>query len=103
MNYLGEAGYRRIARRIMSAKRRLMAGIEAIPGLEVIRPSALCMLLYRSRDPALDPHAVAEGMGPRGWFMGRRLEPEAIHFAPNPVPAPVIDPYLTHLRAHHQE
>src|SRR3546814_6853477 len=80
MNYLGEAGYRRIARRIMSAKQGLMGGIESIPGLEVIRPSELSMLLYRSRDAALDTNALAEGMGARGWFMGRSLEPEAIHF-----------------------
>src|SRR5690606_15055555 len=39
MHYLGEAGYRRIAREIMTAKERLAAGIEALPGLEVIRPS----------------------------------------------------------------
>ncbi|HEY9539244.1 MAG TPA: aspartate aminotransferase family protein [Kiloniellaceae bacterium] len=99
MNYLGEAGYRRIARRIMSAKQGLMGGIESIPGLEVIRPSELSMLLYRSRDAALDTNALAEGMGARGWFMGRSLEPEAIHFAINPVHAPVIDRYLADLRA----
>jgi sphinganine-1-phosphate aldolase len=99
MNYLGEAGYRRIARRIMDAKQRLMAGIEAIPGLEVIQPSEFSMLLYRSRDAALDTNAIAEGMGARGWFMGRSVEPEAIHFAINPVHAPVIDRYLADLGA----
>src|SRR3546814_8357917 len=83
----------------MSAKQGLMGGIESIPGLEVIRPSELSMLLYRSRDAALDTNALAEGMGARGWFMGRSLEPEAIHFAINPVHAPVIDRYLADLRA----
>lgn len=97
MNYLGEAGYRRIARRIMETKERLIAGIEAIPGLEVLRPSELCMLLYRSCDPELDTNAVADGMSRRGWFVGRSLEPEAIHFAINPVHAPVVERYLEDL------
>src|SRR3546814_21079194 len=57
------------------------------------------MRLYRSRDAALDTNALAEGMGARGWFMGRSLEPEDIHFAINPVHAPVIDRYLADLRA----
>lgn len=99
MHYLGEAGYRRIAREIMTAKERLAAGIEALPGLEVIRPSELCMLLYRSGDPALDTNALAEAMSRRGWFVGRSVEPEAIHFALNPVHHPAIDGYLRDLAA----
>lgn len=97
MNYLGEEGYRRIARTIMGTKAELVCGIEGIPGLEVVRPSELCMLLYRSCDPAVDTNAVAEGMASRGWFMGRCLEPVAIHFALNPVHAPIVKQYLTDL------
>lgn len=99
MNYLGEAGYRRIARSIMATKESLAAGIESISGLEVIRPSELCMLLYRSCDPKLDTNALAEGMAARGWFMGRSLDPEAIHFAINPVHHPIVERYLQDLEA----
>lgn len=98
MNYLGEEGYRRIARRIMDTKEQLAAGINALPGLEVIQPSELCMLLYRSYDADLDINAVAEGMVKRGWFVGRSIEPEAIHFAINPVHSPILDGYLRDLR-----
>ena len=97
MNYLGEMGYRRIARRIMETKEQLITGIEAVPGLEVIRPTELCMLLYRSCDPELDTNAIAESMGKRGWFVGRSLEPEAIQFAINPVHTPVVEKYLQDL------
>ena len=97
MNYLGEAGYRRLARKIMETKERLIAGIERIAGLEVVRPSELCMLLYRSRDAGLDINAVAEGMSALGWFVGRCLDPLAIHFAINPVHTPIIDDYLQDL------
>jgi sphinganine-1-phosphate aldolase len=97
-HHLGRSGYRRLARTIMETKERLVRGIEAIPGLEVVRPSELCIVLYRSVDPNTDIHAIAEGLVSRGWFVGRSREPPGIHFALNPVHAPVIDDYLRDLK-----
>jgi glutamate/tyrosine decarboxylase-like PLP-dependent enzyme len=96
-HYLGKSGYRDLARKTMEAKERLMTGVEKIPGLEVIRPSELCILLYRSIDRDVDIHAVAEVLGERGWFVGRCREPEAVHFALNPVHGPITDQYLNDL------
>ena len=98
MRYLGDEGYMQNARLIMDAKAELMAGIEAIDGLEIVRPSDLCMLLYRSTDPALDLDALADRLGARGWFVGRNLKPKAIHLALNPVHASNTDAYLRDLR-----
>jgi glutamate/tyrosine decarboxylase-like PLP-dependent enzyme len=95
--YLGRAGYRRLARKTMEAKQRLVQGIGAIPGLEVIRPSELSIVLYRSVDRSVDINAVADCMGERGWFIGRSREPPAIHLALNAVHAPVISEYLADL------
>lgn len=97
LRYLGRTGYRRIARTIMETKDRLVAGIEAIRGLEVVRPSDLCILLFRSIEPGLDINAVAENMERRGWFVGRSLEPMALHLALNPVHAAAVDAYLSDL------
>jgi sphinganine-1-phosphate aldolase len=95
--HLGKAGYRRLARTIMETKRRLVLGLEHIPGLQVLRPSELNIVAYRSVDIGLDIDAVADGLCERGWFVGRLREPRAIHFALNPVHAPVIDDYLRDL------
>jgi glutamate/tyrosine decarboxylase-like PLP-dependent enzyme len=95
--YLGREGYRRLARTIMEAKDRLVRGIAMIPGLEVLRPSDLSIVVYRSTDNAVDINAVAELMGERGWFVGRSREPEGLHFALNAVHAPVIGDYLQDL------
>ncbi len=97
MHYLGEEGYLRIARIIMETKERLVAGIRAIDGLDVVEPNDLSILLYRSADPRTDINAVAEAMGERGWFVGRCLEPPSIHLTLNPVHAPIVDQYLTDL------
>ena len=96
--YLGRSGYRRLARRTMEAKERLVRGIEEIGPLEVLRPSELSIVLYRSLDKGIDINAIAEELGERGWFIGRSREPEAVHIALNAVHSPVIDEYLVDLR-----
>jgi glutamate/tyrosine decarboxylase-like PLP-dependent enzyme len=94
MQYLGRDGYRRLARKTMDAKQRLVVGIEQIGGLEVLRPSELSVVLYKSVDNGVDIDAVAEELGRAGWFVGRSREPRALHLALNAVHAPGIDKYL---------
>ena len=95
--YLGRNGYRQLARRIMEAKARMLEGIGRIQGLEVIRPTELCIVLFKSVDPKVDINAVADGLSERNWFVGRSREPQALHFALNTVHAPVIGRYLEDL------
>jgi glutamate/tyrosine decarboxylase-like PLP-dependent enzyme len=99
MQFLGRAGYRRLARKTMETKQRLVEGIETIPELEVIRPTELSIVVYRSRDPRVDINAVADVLGEAGWFIGRSREPQGLHVALNAVHAPAIDQYLHHLKA----
>jgi sphinganine-1-phosphate aldolase len=96
--YLGKEGYRRLAKKTMEAKLRLIQGIEEIGGLEVIQPSDLTIVLYRSIDESVDINAVAELLGEAGWFVARTREPLALHLALNAVHAPVIGEYLQDLR-----
>jgi sphinganine-1-phosphate aldolase len=96
--YLGCSGYRRLARKTMEAKRRLVEGIRRIEGLEVLEPSELSIVLYRSTDRDVDINGVAELLWEKGWFVGRSREPEAVHLALNAVHAFVIGRYLTDLQ-----
>jgi sphinganine-1-phosphate aldolase len=96
--YLGRMGYRRLARKTMEAKQRLVQGIEMIKGLEVISPSELSIVLYKSVDGDVDIKGVAEVLSEKGWFVGRSREPKAIHLALNAVHAPIIDEYILDLR-----
>jgi glutamate/tyrosine decarboxylase-like PLP-dependent enzyme len=81
----------------MEAKTCLASGIERISGLEVVRPSELNILLYKSADGSVDINAVADFLGQRGWFVGRSREPQAVHLALNTVHHPIIDEYLLDL------
>jgi sphinganine-1-phosphate aldolase len=95
--HLGRAGYRRLARKTMEAKRHLVDGIERIAGLEVLLPSELSILLCKSVDSQVDINAVAEVLSERGWFVGRSQEPPALHLALNAVHAQSIEDYLVDL------
>lgn len=103
MNYLGADGYLRVARQIMTTKERLVAGINAIPGLAVLEPHELCIFVYRSTDPNLDIGAVSDAMGRRGWLVGRQSEPPGVHLALNPNHDQIVEPYLADLRASVEE
>lgn len=98
MQYLGRTGYRQLARKIIQAKQRLVVGIQGITGLEVLLPSDLNIVVYRSTERRVDINAVAELMMEKGWFVGRSREPQAIHIAVNAVHAPIIEEYLSDLR-----
>lgn len=98
MTYLGEDGYKRAAGIILETRDRLIAGINAIPGLHVLEPSELCIFLYDSDDAAVDINAVADEMGKKGWFVGRIADPKAIHVAVNPAISVGVDAYLADLR-----
>jgi len=99
LKYLGRAGYVENARLVLDAKTRLTAGINAIPGLQVVRPLEFSSLLYRSTDPSLDLDALAEVLGESGWYVVRNATPKAIQLSLNPIHASSADAYLVDLRA----
>ena len=41
---------------------------------------------------------MADELDKKGWFVGRNVEPVAIHFMVNPVHAPVMERYLADVR-----
>lgn len=98
INHLGRDGYTENARRILAAKARLKAGIDAIAGLSTVDPSEFAILLYRSIDPGLDLNALAEVLSRKGWYCTRIVDPAAIHLSLNPVHGESADAYLADLR-----
>ena len=98
INFLGEEGYVEAARIMMDIKKRLIAGIEAIPGLKVLYPNDLCILCYNCSDSSLEINAIADEMRKRNWFIGTAAAPQAIIFAINPIHEQSVDLYLSDLR-----
>ena len=76
--HLGRAGYLRIARHVIDLRKRLIAGINAIPGLSVIGRPAGAHLFVHAIQPDIDVFAVDEALSTAGYLTSRAWMPESI-------------------------
>ncbi|MBM4408335.1 MAG: aspartate aminotransferase family protein [Chloroflexi bacterium] len=99
LQYLGVDGYKRLVGQAMRYMERFKAGINSIPGLQVMGNPAMTVFGYTSTDPALDIFAIAKGLEARGWLVFPDEYPRpAIRFMQSPGHEPYIDAYLADLR-----
>lgn len=96
MNYLGEAGYMRLAGVIWETTRRLRAGIEAIPELHIWGNPDASLMAFGSE--VIDIMAVGDVMDDRGWHLDRQANPAALHMMVTPNHAKIVDQFLADLR-----
>jgi glutamate/tyrosine decarboxylase-like PLP-dependent enzyme len=97
MQFLGEAGYRRIATELMEFVDAYIDAIRATPGLKILGAPDLSIVAYGSDD--FDIFRVAEGMQAKGWLPGLLQRPRAIHRMMSLLHAPALDAYVTDMRA----
>ena len=96
LHYLGEEGYLRIAREILETRGRLIAGINAIDGLEVLgRPDAYLIAFGSDH---VDVAALDGAMTADGWLTKRNLDPPAIHLFVDLSHGPIVDEYVAALK-----
>ncbi|MBW7836505.1 MAG: aminotransferase class V-fold PLP-dependent enzyme [Sphingomonadales bacterium] len=96
LHFLGEDGYLEFTKRTMENKRRLIEGIEKIPGLKII-DNELSILCYVSQDEALPILAILGGMTALGWLHFGTMEPPMIQLILDPRADQFIDAYLKDL------
>lgn len=93
----GRDGYLRRAEAIMKTTRAFQRGIEAIPGLKILGRPTMSVFAFGSDE--LDVFAVADLMGARGWHVDRQQAPASLHLTVTPAHEPIVDTYLSDLRA----
>jgi hypothetical protein len=82
----------------VDARERLMAGIDAMPGLCTFGDPQLGLFIYGTEPGEdLDIFKVYGRLFARGWFSGLVTEPRAIHMMLSPAHAQVVDVYLEDL------
>jgi sphinganine-1-phosphate aldolase len=96
MHYLGEEGYLENARRVLSAARRLIEGIHAIPGLRVLGKPQIGVFSFGS--DTLNVYELGDAMDARGWKMDRQQGPPALHCMLTPSHERIVEPLLADLR-----
>lgn len=95
----GQAGYRQMARDILTAKDQIVVGIRAIDGLTLVCEPDAPLVAFTSSEPGLDIFAVADQLHERGWHPDRQQDPNSIHVTVMAHHLPVIGAYLSDLRA----
>ena len=96
MNYHGEEGYVRQARRVRDTTRKLQEGIAAIDGLHVWGEPVMSVFSFGSdRD---DIFAIGDVMDERGWHLDRQNDPDALHLMVSPEHDRIVDAFLEDLR-----
>jgi len=78
MNYLGRAGYLRLARQLLSMKQRLTRDINAIEGLQMWQVDAMPLHFHSTRG---DTAAIYQGLLEKGWIMLGLHDPPALTLA----------------------
>ena len=97
LHHLGRDGYRQLARQIVDANRRLIAGVEAIDGL-IPYPARPELSIWLITSTTLDIHGIAAAMETRGWVLFRCREPAGIHILGDPFPDELVDRFLEDLK-----
>jgi glutamate/tyrosine decarboxylase-like PLP-dependent enzyme len=100
MHHLGIEGYRRLVRVTIDTVRRMVEGIEAIPGLTVLgEPEAQCVAFAgdASHPDPVDVFALGDALLARGWVHDRQGPPDSLHSTVSAMNAPVIEDYLRDL------
>jgi len=102
MQRLGIEGYERLTRTTIDTARKLVAGVRAIDGLEVVGdPEAQLLAITADREwtDRLDIFAVGDALASRGWYLDRQHRPDSLHATVSAGNAPAADDFLTDLAA----
>ena len=102
LHAVGEQGYRELAAQTLSATRRLVAGIDGVPGLEVLGEPQMALVALAATD-GVDVFEVCDEMASRGWYvqaqLGYRAIPASIHLTLTASSDQHVDALLADLAA----
>lgn len=71
LNHIGQEGYLEITRRTLEATQKIITGVEAIDGLEVMGKPELCLVAFSS--DTINVFEVIDEMKLRGWYVQPQL------------------------------
>jgi glutamate/tyrosine decarboxylase-like PLP-dependent enzyme len=100
LNYLGEAGYKRIVQTVQEAIARMVDGVNAIPELRVMVKPDMCLFAFTS--DTLDMFQLADAMVARGFTVqsqfGKPGAPRNIHISLQYSSVGTVEAFLSALR-----
>ena len=98
VHFLGEDGYLELVRSSHDAATRMMAGVRAIDGLDLIGAPDATLFSFAGKD--VDVFAVGDALQQRGgWVLDRQSPPDNLHATVHAGHALVVDEFLADLAA----
>ena len=105
LNYLGEAGYKKIVSAVQEATGRMVAGVNAIPELKVMVKPDMCLFAFTS--DTLDMFQLTDALLKRGYTVQSQFAkpgaPRNIHISLQYSSVDTVDSFLVALRESVQE
>jgi glutamate/tyrosine decarboxylase-like PLP-dependent enzyme len=101
MHHLGVDGYRDLTRTVIDTTRRMVAGVRAIPELQVLgEPEAHIVAIAAASggEDGVDVFAVGDALAAKGWALDRQHRPDSLHATVSAGNAPTIEEFLADLR-----
>ena len=99
LNSIGQKRYRELAIEVMSGADRLKGAIASIPELELIGSPCMNILAFTTRKNRPDIFVVGDALEEKGWYVDRQQRPNCIHVTVMPHNIPVLEAYITDLKA----
>jgi sphinganine-1-phosphate aldolase len=100
MHYLGDQGYLRMAKQMLDGTRKIIAGIEATPGLRLLGRPEMNLVAFTSDEASV--FHIADEMRARGWYVQPQLaygsSKENLHLSINLDSDRLAEPFVTALR-----
>lgn len=100
LNHFGDAGYLDIAKRTLEGMRRVIEGIESVPGLRLMTRPDMNLIAFTSDE--VNVFHIADEMKVRGWYVQPQLSfgasKENIHLSLGPGAADWADEFARDLR-----
>jgi glutamate/tyrosine decarboxylase-like PLP-dependent enzyme len=97
MHHLGIDGYRRLVRTTIDTNQKIVEGIKALPELALVGEPEAQIFAFTGR--SIDAFALGDALQAHGWFLDRQMPPDSLHGTVSAGNAPVVDDFLTDLRA----
>jgi len=93
---LGEEGYKTLVKKTMEGTMKLISGINAIPGLEIVGKPDMSVFSFTSKKT--DIFGIADRMDVKGWRINRQNNPESLHMIVTPNHLQAVDDFLRDLK-----
>lgn len=97
MNYLGEEGYLRLAKKTLDTTDAVLAAIRATPEIRLLGEPAMSVFSFGS--DSLDVYAIGDAMQERGWNLDRQQRPASLHMTITPAHEKLVADIAGDLRA----